>query len=331
MKRFAPAVCLFFLAPLVAEFLLGDLPINMLGALVVLAPMYGGGALLIRETVRRTGGGWPNIFALGVGYAIFEEAFTTQTLFNPNYLHLNLHLLQPAYIPALGIGVTWTLFVLTQHAVWSISVSVALAEAAFPDRAAKPWLGRGELAIAGAIFLLGAAASTGITFRQDSFRASGLQFASAGLICALVIAASFRLPRGDAQDTGGAASAPSPWLAGAAALLAGSIFLLIPLPWAWAAVGIYLLLDLTMVVLVSRWSRSTGWSNLHRLALAGGAALADAWHAFIQTPAVGMVDRMGNVIFAAALVALLAFAVRRITKTGPLSSGTIGQRGSAVD
>src|SRR6202042_2013403 len=90
--RIWPSIVLFFLAPLVAEFLLGDLPINLLGALVVLAPMYGGGALLIREVVRRTGGGWPSIFVLGFAYAVFEEAFTTQTLFNPNYLHLNLHL-----------------------------------------------------------------------------------------------------------------------------------------------------------------------------------------------------------------------------------------------
>ena len=56
-KRILPAVGLFFLGPLVAEFLLGDLPINLLGALVILAPLYGGGALLIREVVRRTGRG----------------------------------------------------------------------------------------------------------------------------------------------------------------------------------------------------------------------------------------------------------------------------------
>src|ERR1017187_5968008 len=99
MRRVLPAIGLFFIAPLVAEFLLGDLPITLLGALVVLAPMYGGGALLIREAARRTGRGWPSIIVLGLAYAIFEEAFTTQTLFNPNYLHLNLGLLNHAYIP----------------------------------------------------------------------------------------------------------------------------------------------------------------------------------------------------------------------------------------
>src|ERR1035438_4895703 len=113
-----PAIGLFFLAPLVAEFLLGNLSITMLSALIVLAPSYGGGALLIRELVRRSGRGWPTMVLLALAYGILEEAFTTQSLFNPNYLSLNMHLLQPAYIPALGIGGWWTVFVLALHTVW---------------------------------------------------------------------------------------------------------------------------------------------------------------------------------------------------------------------
>lgn len=313
-KRVLPAIGLFFVAPLVAEFLLGDLPINLLPALVVLAPLYGGGALLIREVARRTGGGWPRIIVLGLAYAIFEEAFTTQTLFNPNYLHLNLHLLQPAYIPALGIGMTWTVFVLTQHTVWSISVSVALVEALVPDRAATPWLGRAGLAITALLFLLGAVASIAITLKQDPFMASRTQFISSAVICVVVGAVAFGLPHGTVPDGKAAGSAPSPWLVGAAALIAGSIFLVTPLAWAWGAVGVYLLLDLAVIALLGRWSRARGWSGLHCLALAGGAALADAWHAFIQTPAVGgggTVDRIGNAVFAAGLIALLAVGSRR--------------------
>ena len=313
MKRAWPPVVLFCLAPLVAEFLLGDLPINLLFALVILAPLYGGGALLIREIVRRTGGGFPRIFALGLAYAIFEEAFTTQTLFNPNYLHLNLHLLEPAYCPSLGIGVWWTVHVLTLHTVWSISVSVALAEALFPERAATPWLGKTGLAVTAGLFLLGAAASTGMQLKQDPFRASGRQLVSAAILCMAVIAAAFRLPRWPAVKTAHSA-APSPWLAGGAALAAGSIFLLIPKQWAWATVALYALLDVTMIVLVSRWSRAPNWGQLQRLALAGGAALAYAWHAFMQTPAVGnsgMTVRIGNAIFAAGLIAVLAIAARR--------------------
>src|SRR5580698_11071145 len=151
-----PALGLIFVAPLVAEFLLGDLPIKLLPALIVLAPMYGGGALLIRETVRRTGRGWPSILLLGMAYAIFEEAFTTQSLFNPNYLRLNLGLLTPAFIPALGISAWWTLWMLMVHGLWSISTPIALIEACVPDRARTPWLGRGGMVIVVLVFLLGA-------------------------------------------------------------------------------------------------------------------------------------------------------------------------------
>jgi hypothetical protein len=55
LKRVAPAIGLFFIAPLVAEYLLGDIPIKLLGVIAILAPLYGGGALVIREVVRRTG------------------------------------------------------------------------------------------------------------------------------------------------------------------------------------------------------------------------------------------------------------------------------------
>jgi hypothetical protein len=79
-----PALGLFFLAPLVAEFLLGNLPITALFLLVILAPMYGGGALLIRETARRAGRGWPTLVVLALAYGVLEEGIATMSLFNPN-------------------------------------------------------------------------------------------------------------------------------------------------------------------------------------------------------------------------------------------------------
>src|ERR1700678_2697682 len=313
-RRVAPAVGLFFLAPLIAEFLLGDLPITLLGALVILAPLYGGGALLIREVVRRTGRGWPSIFVLAFAYSILEEAFTTQTLFNPNYLHLNLHLLAPAYIPALGIGLWWTVFVLTLHTVWSISVSIALTEALVPDRATTPWLKWPGLTITAILFALAAVASTKFEIKQDHFIASTRQFVAAAVACLVVIAAAFRLPHRTTARTQGWVA--NPWLVGAAALAAGSIFLIVPNSWGWWAVALYVFLDCAVIAAVFVLSHRTGWDARHRLALAAGAALAYAWHAFIQTPAVGGAHslrtvRIGNAIFAAALLVLLLIAARR--------------------
>src|SRR5579863_706957 len=105
IERLMPPAALFFVAPLVAEFLLGNMSITHLGLLAILAPLYGGGALLIRESVRRTEHGWQSIFLLALAYGVLEEAFLMQSLFDPNFLGQNLHLLEPAYLPALGIGV----------------------------------------------------------------------------------------------------------------------------------------------------------------------------------------------------------------------------------
>ena len=75
-------ITLFLVAPLVAEYLLGDLPLKLLTALIVLAPAYGCGAVLIRETARRTGRGWPTMLMLGAAYTLIGEGLVSQSLFN---------------------------------------------------------------------------------------------------------------------------------------------------------------------------------------------------------------------------------------------------------
>jgi hypothetical protein len=307
-----PAIGLFFLAPLVAEFLLGNLPIKLLPALILLAPVYGGGALLIRELVRRTRRGWPSIFILALAYGILEEAFTTQSLFNPNYLKLNLHLLEHGYIPALGIGAWWTVFVLALHTVWSISTPIALVEASGPDRADTPWLGRTGLGATALLFAVGITAGTWTGFRQDQFVASAGQFAAGATVMVLLVFCAFLVKwPGPGADSG---FTPGPWTVGALGLTAGSAILLMPPGWGWWAAGSILLLEGGGGALVLFWARRAGWTLQHKLALAGGAALAYGWHAFIQKPAVGtggLSARVGNAIFAAGAVALILFAARR--------------------
>jgi len=311
-KGIRPALGLFFVAPLIAEFLLGNLPIKFLPALILLAPLYGGGALLIRELVRRAGRGWPSILVLGMAYAIFEEAFTTQSLFNPDYLKLNLHLLAPAYIAALGIGGWWTLWMFNVHAIWSIATPIALVEAAVPDRARSPWLGRVGLAVVTCVFLFGAVMLTVVGYRQDHFVASTAQFVGAAAAVAVLAAIAFLLPRsGPTQGQGGA---PSAWMPAVATLAFGSAALLVPKEWGWGAVAAVLGLDAVIAALVWTWSQRPGWGLKHQLALGAGTALAYGWHAFVQHPAIGPVDasvRVGNAIFLLSAIALIAFAAKR--------------------
>jgi hypothetical protein len=313
-KRIAPVIALYFLSPLIAEYLLGDFPLSKLSYLLFLAPFYGGGAVLIREIVRRTGRGWPTILTLALAYGIFEEAFTTQTLFNPDYLGLHLHLLEPAFISALGISAWWTIFVLTLHTVWSISVPIAIMEALVPQRAHTPWLKWLGLSIVTLLFVLIACTMTVHSIQNDAhhFMASNRQFVVSAVCCVVVAIAAFLLPRRGATRAPG--NPPSAWITGALSLAACSVFLVAPRTWGWGAVAIYLALDVAMILAVRAWSRLEGWSGLHILSLAGGAALAYAWHAFIQQPVTGKADasfRIGNAVLAAGTILLLYAAARR--------------------
>jgi len=313
-----PALALVFTAPLVAEYLLGDLPIKMLAALIFLAPMYGGGALLIREVARRSGRGWLCILVMGMAYAIFEEAFTTQSLFNPNYLRLNLGLLAPAYIPALGIGAWWTLWMLMVHAIWSISTPIALIEACVPERARTPWLGRVGLVVTGIVFLLGAVAGTAIGYRQDHYLASKAQFIWAAVAVVGLIAVAFRMPviRRDAVER----MAPSAWILGAISLAFASAAMMVPMQWGWGAVAALLGLVVGMLIVVLAWMRRGAMTLAHQVALAAGTALAYGWHAFLQHPVVGPLDaslRVGNAVFLAGAIGLIwlgAARASRVTK-----------------
>src|SRR5262245_15596387 len=136
-RRVLPALLLFFLTPLIAEFLLGNLPASMIVLVLPLALMYGTGAVFIRELVRHTRRGWPSLILLATAYGFIEEGCVTQSLFNQNYVHLRL--LDYGYVPALGTGIPWLVFVISLHVIWSISVPIGLTEALFVKTRDQHW------------------------------------------------------------------------------------------------------------------------------------------------------------------------------------------------
>ncbi len=322
MRRIAPALGLFVLSPLVAEFLLGNMSISAIGLLPVIAPLYGGGALLIRESARRAGRGWPTLILLGAAYAACVEGLVTQSLFNPSYFGFDL--LVHTYVPAPGIGVWWTLFVLTLHTIWSTSASIALVEALVPRRTTTPWLGTPGLIVAAVLFLLGASANAFFTYQQEHFLASPAQLCGTVLVILILIAAAFSRRRIDRARTPDAANAPAPWLVGVTSLAASSLFTAGRYLPSWSTVTGWILLFAGVGWLIQRWSRRAGWGAAHRLALAGGALLTYAWHSFVETPiigATGTVDAIGNAIFTTMTVVLLAAAARTVRRTGATGSG----------
>jgi hypothetical protein len=336
MRRVAPAIALFFLSPLVAEFLLGDFTLAQLSFVLALAPAYGGAAVVIRELTRRAGRGWPTIILLALAYGVIEEGLETQSLFNPHYL--NAHLLDHGFVPALGIAVPWTLFVLALHTVWSVSTPIALVEE-WTTRRATPWL---RLAVVGAVFTFA------ISYADGHFMASPAQLAITGVVAVGLIVTAFRLPRTTAPSLGarvsgaaprttsslgahisgsaagataplpgvdGSGSAPRPWVVLVAMLGAGFVFFVGD---ALPAVAGAVLLAVALAgaaFLVVWWSRKPGWDGRHRLATAGGALLTYAWHSFLMQPVIKASPAMiviSHAVFALAAVLLLVFEARRV-------------------
>jgi hypothetical protein len=313
-RKIFAVISLFLVAPLVAEYLLGDLPLKLLSALIVLAPAYGGGALLIRETARRTGRGWPTMLMLGAAYTLIGEGLVSQSLFNPDYMQKHWHLLYPAYLPALGIGGWWTLLMFNLHTFWSMGVSIALVEALFPADAEAPWLGRVGDSVVALVFVLGSAASFGIGFKQNRFVASPAQLLGAAVLSLLLMVCAFLIPTRRSHRSSG--RAPSPWITGAIAFLLGMGVLNTPPKWGWAAVSAMLAIDAVFLVLVTFFSRQTGWSALHILGLTAGGALDYGIRAFTAKPLIdGLLGmRISNTVFLATALWLIWLCARRVLR-----------------
>ena len=189
--RLKPALALILLAPLIAEYLLGSLSFNQLPLFPIMVLIYGAGALLVREVTRRSGRGWPTILALGLAYGIIEEGLATQSLFNPHYL--GLRLLDYGFIPALGLGGPWTVYVVILHVAWSIAVPIALVESLFPSQRTSPWLGKIGLTVTGVVYVLGVTVVGFGTWTKEHFTASRPQLAITALVAVLAIAGAFVL------------------------------------------------------------------------------------------------------------------------------------------
>lgn len=319
MKRIVPAIGLFFLTPAIAEFLLGDIPVTAIVGLALMAPMYGGGALLIREVSRRAGWGWPSIVALAAAYGFVEEGVATQSLFNPGYA--GKHLLSYGHLPLLGMGASWTAFVIGLHTVWSITVPIVCAEALVRDRRRTPWLGRVGLGVTAGVFVAGVALMAALTYSQSRFVASPAQFAGVGVVVVALVALAVALGRRPRRSVPAAGGVPSPWLLGALSLVVTSA---VTSAWYLAKdvmrSGMFVtLVAVTCAVallVLARLSRRSGWRPAHEMALASGALLTYAWQGFVTShmlfPATPAVQMASHVLFGLGALVLITVATVRL-------------------
>jgi hypothetical protein len=150
--RWYAIVSLVIIAACLAEFLTGSTPI--LGVLT--SPLgfafnvglYGGGALLIRETTIRWRKRWGAVLLLGGAYAVGEEGFAAKTMIDPmspiigNQLYS--HWAGVNWVPLTNL----TVF----HAAFSIAVPLILVELFFPETKGRRLLGNRGMALTGGVY-----------------------------------------------------------------------------------------------------------------------------------------------------------------------------------
>jgi len=321
---------LIVLSTFIGEVLLGATPISRLGGLVVVMPLYGGGAVLIRELARRRSAGWGRIALLAAAYAIVEEGLAIQSMFNPNLFNAGL-----LGGTVLGVNWVWVEWTVGYHIIWSIGIPILLTELLFPARRAEPWLGRTGMAIAGAIYAISALALAAI-FRltvAPDFRSSAILLTGAALVAAALVALTLIWPISQAAPAPHSSlrPAPPPWLVGLVAFVAaGAWFALLDLPHSLRTGALFLLpmlaeiaLAVGFAALIRHWSApQRGWSDQHQLALAAGALLVSMLVGFFFVTASNPIDQLGQGIASIMAIGLLALFARQLHQRGRMAAQT---------
>lgn len=292
-RSWLAALALYLLAPVIAEALTGSTPpmqaLNNPLSLVYLTALYGSGALLARETVRRRGLGWGSLFVLGAAYGALEEGLVVTSWQNrlwPDVAFLH------GYSVAYGVNWYWALGMTAFHAIVSVVLPIALVEAAFPALAHAPWLGKRSYRLLLAWLLVASVVGL-VGFGFLMFRDQGYHPPLVGYALALAITLALswlgmhplgrllRRAQGDATLPPKVNGRRAPSLG--TLRIAGFAFTLLFFVVFWGAPGVLaqpalgvaaLVGALTLpTALVMRWSHRLDWSPRRRLALLTGVAL----------------------------------------------------------
>jgi len=104
---------------------------------LLLASLYGSGALLVRDYARRWQKGWRSILILGAAYGIIEEGIMVRSFFNPAWKDLGV---LGTYGRWLGTNWVWAEWLAIYHAIFSITIPIFLVELTFPQSKTRIWL-----------------------------------------------------------------------------------------------------------------------------------------------------------------------------------------------
>lgn len=296
------ALAVFVLAPITAEYITGydsstGDPLVLLGSLLIFAPLYGGPALLIRETARRTGMAWPGLLALAVAFGVLQAGIIDQSLFSDSYRQIEDwdETFAATYVPGLGVSAANAVNFLAGHAIWSFAVPIALVEGLRPELAGRPWLRLPGIVVVTLLFGAAAALVLGDMLTHEQDHASAAQLIGSAVVIVLLIGYAMTLGRRRAPRV--PRRIPRPWVLAALSLVAAFAVNLVPQTWWGVAAAVAVLAG--SAAAIAFWARSVDWSGVHVVALASGALVARTLIGFLVTPLgdVPVVAKVAHIVF----------------------------------
>jgi hypothetical protein len=329
-RRLLPVFGLLLLPPYCAELLsqyggpVTD-PVDLLVGLLLMAPLYGAIAVLIREFARRAGRGWPTILLLATAFGIVQAGLIDQTLFIHESVESSPHWDGlPTVIPGLDVDAAQLLTFVGGHVIWSFAAPIAVVEACVPRLADRPWLGKPGIAVMAALYLGAALFFYSELVVAEGYQADPAQLIGAAAVVVALIVAAFAMPRRRERHEG---RVPPPWLLGL--LSVGLLMAGLLVPQNWAGVGITTVMYGGLAGLLGFWSSRAAWTRTHVLAAAGGALVTMALIAFLVDPlgASLVAKYVSSSVVLLALLALLAWGWRR-TDAWLLQRGAAEQAGA---
>jgi hypothetical protein len=335
LRSRAPIWTLLLLSPFIAEVLSASTRTSILFVYIPEVMVWGVGALLCRELVRRWRAGGVSLLFLGLALSVAEEFIIQQTSIAP----LPFPGSHPDYGRAWGINLVYLLFMLGYESVWVVLVPVQITELFFPQQAGSPWLRkRGAIAACVAFVVGSRLAWFGWTQKaRPRLHAAPyhppLGMIALGLSAIVVFIILAYLVRDFGRPSPADRRRPAPaWLAGLIAFTMGSewgqlisqCFIPKPVQPFWIAIVAGIAWAAAAFILFVWWSSRPGWSQVHRFAAAFGATLACMAPPYLNAAHWPTIDLVGKMIFDAlalvgfTLLAKKVFARARTANIAPI-------------
>ena len=322
-RRILPALTLALLAPMLAEVLPGATRFSALFVYPIQVCVWGLGAVMIREVVRRRRLGWPSLLLLALVLAVAEEFVIQQTSLAPVVIQLQ----GVVYARAFGINYVYALWALVYETVFVVFLSITLTELLFPARKQEPWMGRTGIIVSILLFAVGSLLAwyswtqiaRPLVFKVPLYSPTPLALALALLVMVLLVVAALGPARRLATVP---ASPPSPWLLGLAGAVWAALwyglcllgFGIEPRFPPAAAVGGGLLLVVLILTFLPRFASHAAWTPIHAHGLLFGTmtgAMAVAFVGFLYAASIDFWFKVAVDALAIILLAWLGHRLRR--------------------